>query len=137
MISTFTSQKEAMYTYLSKSRLPLFFTAEYAISLILIAAVVGVNFLLKEYIEPSNLLIIQLIPVLGICVLFQAQSSSVYGRREHFTFRFSFCQALLYIFCQRLGILHCFYRIRCYCPYNQQPCYPAAPSSASDLAERS
>jgi two-component system, OmpR family, sensor histidine kinase KdpD len=47
-----------------KKQLPLFFTVEYAISLILIAAVVGVNFFLKEHIEPSNLLIIQLIPVL-------------------------------------------------------------------------
>lgn len=47
-----------------KKQLPLFFTAEYAISLILIAAVVVVNFLLKDFIEPSNLLFIQLIPVL-------------------------------------------------------------------------
>jgi two-component system, OmpR family, sensor histidine kinase KdpD len=47
-----------------KKRLPLFFTAEYAISFILIAAVVGVNFLLKGFIGPSNLLFIQLVPVL-------------------------------------------------------------------------
>ncbi len=47
-----------------KKQLPLFFTAEYAISLILIAAVVGVNFLLKGFIGPSNLLFIQLVPVL-------------------------------------------------------------------------
>jgi len=54
-----------------KKQLPLFFTAEYAISLILIAAVVGVNFLLEEYIGPSNLLIIQLIPVLVSAFFFR------------------------------------------------------------------
>ena len=54
-----------------KKQLPLFFTAEYAISLILIAAVVGVNFLLKGYIGPSNLLIIQLIPVLVSAFFFR------------------------------------------------------------------
>jgi two-component system sensor histidine kinase KdpD len=54
-----------------KKQLPLFFTVEYAISLILIAAVVGVNFLLKEYIGPSNLLIIQLIPVLVSAFFFR------------------------------------------------------------------
>jgi two-component system, OmpR family, sensor histidine kinase KdpD len=47
-----------------KKRLPLFFTAEYAISFILIAAVVGVNFLLKGFIGTSNLLFIMLVPVL-------------------------------------------------------------------------
>ena len=54
-----------------KKQLPLFFTVEYAISLILIAAVVGVNFLLEEYIGPSNLLIIQLIPVLVSAFFFR------------------------------------------------------------------
>ena len=54
-----------------KKQLPLFFTAEYAISLILIAAVVGVNFLLKEFIGSSNLLFIQLIPVLVSAFFFR------------------------------------------------------------------
>ncbi len=54
-----------------KKRLPLFFTAEYVISLILIAAVVGINFLLREYIGASNLLIIQLIPVLVSAFFFR------------------------------------------------------------------
>ena len=54
-----------------KKQLPLFFTAEYAISLILIAAVVGVNFLLKDFIDPSNLLVIQLIPVLVSAFFFR------------------------------------------------------------------
>ncbi len=54
-----------------KKRLPLLFTAEYVISLILIAAVVGINFLLREYIGPSNLLIIQLIPVLVSAFFFR------------------------------------------------------------------
>ncbi|HEY3361396.1 MAG TPA: DUF4118 domain-containing protein [Methanosarcina sp.] len=47
-----------------KNRIPLFFTVEYIISLILLIAVVGINLFLKEYINSSNLLIIQLIPVL-------------------------------------------------------------------------
>lgn len=47
-----------------KKQIPLFFTVEYVISLILITAFVGINFFLKEYINSSNLLIIQLIPVL-------------------------------------------------------------------------
>jgi two-component system sensor histidine kinase KdpD len=54
-----------------KKQLPLFFTAEYAISLILIAFVVGVNFLLKGFIGPSNLLFIQLIPVLVSAFFFR------------------------------------------------------------------
>ncbi len=54
-----------------KKQIPLFFTIEYAISLILIAAVVGINFLLKENINPSNLLIIQLIPVLVSAFFFR------------------------------------------------------------------
>jgi two-component system sensor histidine kinase KdpD len=54
-----------------KKRLPLFFTAEYAISLVLITAVVGINFLLKDFIEPSNLLFIQLIPVLVSAFFFR------------------------------------------------------------------
>jgi len=47
-----------------KKQIPLFFTVEYVISLILITAIVSINFFLKEYIISSNLLIIQLIPVL-------------------------------------------------------------------------
>ncbi len=54
-----------------KKQLPLFFTAEYAISLILIAATVGVNFLLRGFIGPSNLLFIQLIPVLVSAFFFR------------------------------------------------------------------
>ncbi len=54
-----------------KKQLPLFFTVEYAISLILIAAVVGINFLIKEYIGPTNLLIIQLVPVLASAFFFR------------------------------------------------------------------
>jgi two-component system sensor histidine kinase KdpD len=52
-------------------RIPLFFTVEYAISLILIIAVVGVNFLLKDHIGPTNLLIIQLLPVLASAFFFR------------------------------------------------------------------
>jgi two-component system sensor histidine kinase KdpD len=54
-----------------KKQLPLFFTVEYAISLILIAAVVGINFLIKGYIGPTNLLIIQLVPVLVSAFFFR------------------------------------------------------------------
>ncbi len=54
-----------------KKQIPLFFTVEYVISLVLIAAVVGINFLLREYIGPSNLLIIQLIPVLVSAFFFR------------------------------------------------------------------
>ena len=54
-----------------KKQLPLFFTVEYAISLILIAAVVGINFLIKGYIGPTNLLIIQLVPVLASAFFFR------------------------------------------------------------------
>jgi len=54
-----------------KKQLPLFFTAEYAISLILIIAIAGVNFLLREIIGPSNLLIIQLLPVLVSAFFFR------------------------------------------------------------------
>jgi two-component system sensor histidine kinase KdpD len=54
-----------------KKQIPLFFTVEYVISLILITAVVGINFFLKEYISPSNLLIIQLIPVLVSAFFFR------------------------------------------------------------------
>ncbi|MGV8076562.1 MAG: DUF4118 domain-containing protein [Methanosarcina sp.] len=52
-------------------RLPLFFTAEYAVSLILIIAVAGVNLLLREIIGPSNLLIIQVFPVLVSAFFFR------------------------------------------------------------------
>src|SRR5664280_17729 len=54
-----------------KKQLSIFFTAEIAISLTLIAAVVGINFLLKEHIGASNLLIIQLIPVLVSAFFFR------------------------------------------------------------------
>jgi two-component system sensor histidine kinase KdpD len=54
-----------------KKQIPLFFTVEYVISLILITAVVSINFLLKEYITSSNLLIIQLIPVLVSAFFFR------------------------------------------------------------------
>ena len=47
-----------------KRRIPLFFTVEYAISLILITAVVSSNLILRDHIGPTNLLIIQLLPVL-------------------------------------------------------------------------
>jgi two-component system sensor histidine kinase KdpD len=52
-------------------QIPLFFTVEYTISLILIIAVVSVNFLLKDYIGPTNLLIIQLLPVLVSAFFFR------------------------------------------------------------------
>ena len=52
-------------------RIPLFFTVEYAISLILIIAVVSVNFLLRDHIGPTNLLIIQLLPVLVSAFFFR------------------------------------------------------------------
>ena len=52
-------------------RIPLFFTVEYAISLILIIAVVSINFLLKDHIGPTNLLIIQLLPVLASAFFFR------------------------------------------------------------------
>ena len=52
-------------------RIPLFFTVEYAISLILIIAVMCVNFLLKDHIGPTNLLIIQLLPVLVSAFFFR------------------------------------------------------------------
>lgn len=58
-----------------KKQIPLFFTAEYVISLILITAVVGINFLLKEYISSSNLLIIQLIPVLVSAFFFRRRAA--------------------------------------------------------------
>ena len=65
-----------------KKQLSIFFTAEIAISLTLIAAVVGVNFFFREHIGSTNLLvIILLIPVFGVCVLFQAQSGIIYSRR--------------------------------------------------------
>ncbi len=52
-------------------QIPLFFTAEYAISLILIIAIAGVNLLLREVIGPSNLLIIQLVPVMVSALFFR------------------------------------------------------------------
>jgi two-component system sensor histidine kinase KdpD len=54
-----------------KKQIPLFFTVEYVISLILTTAVVGINFLLKEYISSLNLLIIQIIPVLVSAFFFR------------------------------------------------------------------
>lgn len=54
-----------------KKQIPLFFTAEYVISFILIIAIAGVNLLLREIIEPSNLLIIQLFPVLVSAFFFR------------------------------------------------------------------
>ena len=52
-------------------RIPLFFTAEYAISLILITAVVSFNLILRDHIGPTNLLIIQLFPVLVSAFFFR------------------------------------------------------------------
>jgi two-component system sensor histidine kinase KdpD len=54
-----------------KKQIPLFFTAEYVISLILIIAIAGVNLLLREIVGPSNLLIIQLFPVLVSAFFFR------------------------------------------------------------------
>jgi two-component system sensor histidine kinase KdpD len=54
-----------------KKQIPLFFTVEYVISLILITAIVGINFLLKGYISSSNMLIIQIIPVLVSAFFFR------------------------------------------------------------------
>jgi len=54
-----------------KKQIPLFFTVEYVLSLILITAVVSINYFLKEYISSSNLLIIQLIPVLVSAFFFR------------------------------------------------------------------
>lgn len=75
-----------------KKQIPLFFTAEYAISLILIAAVVGVNFLLKEYIGPSNLLIIQLIPVLVSAFFFRRRVALFTAGLSILTFDFLFVE---------------------------------------------
>ena len=52
-------------------QIPLFFTAEYAISLILITAVVSFNLILRDHIGPTNLLIIQLLPVLVSAFFFR------------------------------------------------------------------
>ena len=52
-------------------QIPLLFTEEYAISFILIIAIAGVNLLLRDIIGPSNLLIIQLIPVLVSAFFFR------------------------------------------------------------------
>jgi two-component system sensor histidine kinase KdpD len=52
-------------------QIPLLFTEEYAVSLILIIAIAGVNLLLRDIIGPSNLLIIQLIPVLVSAFFFR------------------------------------------------------------------
>jgi two-component system sensor histidine kinase KdpD len=60
----------SLYIPLQK-QIPLLFTAEYAISLILIVAVVGFNLLLRDTIEPSNLLIIQLFPVMVSAFFFR------------------------------------------------------------------
>ncbi|MDQ1254351.1 MAG: two-component system, OmpR family, sensor histidine kinase KdpD [Euryarchaeota archaeon] len=58
-----------------KKQIPLFFAAEYVFSLILVVAVVGVNFLLKEYIGLTNLLIFQLVPVLVSAFFFRRSVS--------------------------------------------------------------
>ncbi|MDR7666998.1 DUF4118 domain-containing protein [Methanosarcina sp. Z-7115] len=47
-----------------QQQIPLFFTVEYVISFILTIATAGVNLLLREVVGSSNLLIIQLFPVL-------------------------------------------------------------------------
>jgi two-component system sensor histidine kinase KdpD len=60
----------SLYIPLQK-QIPLLFTAEYAISIILITAVVGFNLLLRDTIEPSNLLIIQLFPVMVSAFFFR------------------------------------------------------------------
>jgi len=52
-------------------QIPLYFTVEYAISFILIIATAGVNLLLREIIGPSNLLIIQVFPVLVSAFFFR------------------------------------------------------------------
>lgn len=54
-----------------KRQIPLYFTAEYIISIILITAVAGVNLFLREVIGPSNLLIIQLFPVIVSAFFFR------------------------------------------------------------------
>jgi two-component system, OmpR family, sensor histidine kinase KdpD len=54
-----------------KKKLSIFFTAEIAISLTLIAAVVGLNFLLREHIGSTNMLVIMLIPVLVSAFFFR------------------------------------------------------------------
>ena len=69
-IHLYEPKGNGVYIPLQK-QIPLFFTAEYAISLILIAAVIGINLLLRDTIEPSNLLIIQLIPVLVSAFFFR------------------------------------------------------------------
>jgi two-component system, OmpR family, sensor histidine kinase KdpD len=53
-----------------KKQNPLSFTVEYAISLILVVAVVCINFFLKEYIGSTNLLVTQLVPVLVTAFFF-------------------------------------------------------------------
>ncbi|AKB47386.1 Osmosensitive K+ channel histidine kinase KdpD [Methanosarcina sp. Kolksee] len=54
-----------------KRQIPLYFTAEYIISIILITAVAGVNLFLRDVIGPSNLLIIQLFPVIVSAFFFR------------------------------------------------------------------
>jgi two-component system sensor histidine kinase KdpD len=60
-----------------KKQFQLFFAAEYVFNLFLVVAVVGVNFLLKEYIGPTNLLVFQLVPVL-VSVFFFRRSVSFF-----------------------------------------------------------
>ena len=52
-------------------QIPLFFTAEYTISMILITAVVSFNLILRDHIGPTNLLIIQLLPILVSAFFFR------------------------------------------------------------------
>ena len=54
-----------------KRQIPLYFTAEYIISVILVTAIAGVNLLLREVVGPSNLLIIQLFPVIVSALFFR------------------------------------------------------------------
>lgn len=73
-----------------KKQIPLFFTVEYVISLILITAIVSINFFLKEYISSSNLLIIQLIPVLVSAFFFRRRVALFTAVLSVFVFDFLF-----------------------------------------------
>lgn len=75
-----------------KKQLPLIFAAEYVFSLILVVAVVGVNFLLKEYIGPTNLLIFQLVPVLVSTFFFRRSVSLLTAVMSVLIFDFLFVE---------------------------------------------
>ncbi len=77
-------------------RIPLFFTVEYAISLILIIAVVSANFLLKDHIGPTNLLIIQLLPVLVSAFFFRRKVAIFTAFVSILIFDLFYCSSLLY-----------------------------------------